>query len=110
MKDTIKLIYVKAGHEFTTEINRAMFLDQMKRFVVWYSADGSNYNSYKLCEIIPTIDTIRINHSIIVTQDVPFFQYTSNDGTEENIFKLRRPFKIIWEILQYYCERAVLGN
>lgn len=108
MKDTIKLIYVEAGHEYSTEINRAMFLEQMKLFVKCYSADGNNYNSLKLSEIIPTIDTIRINNSINDTQDVPFFQYTLNDGTE-NIFKLRRPFKVIWEILQYYCDRAVLG-
>ena len=42
MKDIIKLIYVKDGNEYTTEINRALFLDQMERFVDWYSADGSN--------------------------------------------------------------------
>ena len=45
MKDIIKLIYVKDGNEYTTEINRALFLDQMERFVDWYSADGSNYNA-----------------------------------------------------------------
>ena len=110
MKDIIKLIYVKDGNEYTTEINRALFLDQMERFVDWYSADGSNYNAQKLSDIIPVIDTIRINYSIIETQDVPFFEYTLNDGSEENILKLRRPFKIIWEILQYYCDKAVNGN
>ena len=72
----IKLIYVKDGNEYSTDIDRALFLDQMKRFVDWYSADGSNYNAQKLSDIIPVIDTIRINYSIIETQDVPFFEYT----------------------------------
>lgn len=105
-KETIKLIYVKNGIAYSTEINRALFLDQMTRFVVWYAPDNNNMNAQKLCKLIPELDTIKVNKDIIDTQDVPFLEYATYSNPEPDILKFRRPFKIIWEILQYYCNEA----
>lgn len=106
--NNINLIYVKNGTSYHTKINRALFQDQMERFVVWYAPCNNNVNAQKLCKLIPVIDTIKINADIIETQDIPFFEYTTFSSKEANILKFRRPFKIIWEILNYYCDLATV--
>ncbi len=98
MKDIIKLIYVKDGHEYSTDIDRTVLFEQMEYFAKWYLVDGTNYNAQKLCDIIPNIDTIKISYSVIETRDIPFFEYTLKNSPVENVFKLRRPYKIIWDI------------
>lgn len=44
MKDIIKLIYVKDGNEYTTDIDRTVLFEQMEYFAKWYLVDGTNYN------------------------------------------------------------------
>lgn len=105
--DHIKLFYIKNGKPYVDSIDRNLFLDQMKQFAVWYSRSNNNQNALELCKIIPEIDTLKINKDIIDTQDVPFFEYTTYSNPEFNIFKLRRPCKIVWEIILYYCDNAI---
>ena len=107
MKDIIKLIYVKDGHEYSTDIDRTVLFEQMEYFAKSYLVDGTNYNAQKLCDIIPNIDTIKISYSVIETRDIPFFEYTLKNSPVENVFKLRRPYKIIWDIFEYHCEKAM---
>lgn len=45
MKDIIKLIYVKDGHEYSTDIDRTVLFEQMEYFAKWYLVDGTNYNA-----------------------------------------------------------------
>ena len=103
----INLFYTKNGVVYTNTIDRDLFLDQMQRFVVWYSQSNNNQNAKELCKIIPDLDTIKVTYSVIQSQDIPFFEYTTYSEPQTRIFKLRRPCTIIWDIILYYCDTAV---
>ena len=105
--ETIKLVYIKDSTSYHTKIDRALFMDQMQRYVIWYAPDNNNSNAQKLCTLIPEIDTITIHDAVIDTQDIPFFEYTTYSNPEPNILKLRRPYRVIWETLKYYWDIAV---
>ena len=103
----INLIYVRDKISYEIGIDRILFLDQMQRFAIWQSPDNNHSDAQKICKLIPELETIRINYDIIETQDVPFFEYTTYSNVEASVFKLKRPCKTIWEILQFYCKKAV---
>lgn len=102
--DVIKLTYIENGITYHGEIDRPSFISQMKHMIKWYA--DCNENSTALCEILPTMESMTVNNDIIKTQDIPFFEYKIFGDSEARCMKFRRFYKIIWETINFQCQKA----
>ncbi len=107
-KNVIRFIYVEKGKLYYSTIDRNDFIDQMEHIVEWFP--GCNENATKLCELLPTIDCIKINKDIIETQDVPFIVYENINDNTQRCMKFRRSYTIIWSFFLHQCEEAKKNN
>ena len=111
MKDksnVIRFTYLEKGKIYHTTIDRYDFINQMKHIVEWYP--DCNENATKLCELLPTIDCIKINKDIVETQDVPFIEYQNINDDTPWCMKFRRSYTIIWSFFLHQCEEAKKNN
>lgn len=104
MKKMIDLTYVEKGVSYKGSIVRESFLNYMQHLVSWYP--DRNANATKLCELIPEMESIKINQDILDTQDVPFIEYKCPEDSRTKMLRLSRPCRIIWSILEDYCDQA----
>ena len=103
-KNVIRFTYVEKGKIYHSNIDRTDFIDQMEHMVEWYP--DCNENAIKLCELLPSIDCIKINNDVIETQDVPFIEYQNINDDTPRCLKFRRFYTIIWSFFLHQCEEA----
>ena len=66
-----------------------------------------NEISKKLISVIPYVDMFVVNKDLNATQDMPFIvAITGGDNANREIIKIIRYHKIVWSILNKYCENG----
>lgn len=100
MNEPIIAKSIKKGKLYKTEVDREKFLKIMESIRDGFQED--NEISTIFCKIIPEISEILINEDRNKNLDVPFVTYEI--GGEKKVLKIIRHHKIIWAILNVYCE------
>ena len=103
MKSEIILEYREHGKEYTGQIPRDKFFEQMKKLEKEHPYN--NRFSKALVKLIPEMVCMTIDNDFNETQDVPIVQYQQNEGKTE-VLKIYRTHRIIWSILHQYCDSA----
>ena len=99
-KEEITFIWKENGKEHIKEIERKEFYELMKSIKKSFSDD--NEISSKLVEIIPNLISITIDKDRNSQKDTPFITCECSSGSK--IIEIKRYHKIIWAILDKYCE------
>ena len=99
-KEKIKLKWVINGYRHEKEVGRQEFYDIMNGIRKGFS--GNNEISTFLCEIIPYVSTILIDHDRNNQMENPFIMFEIDNKYE--MLSIIRHHKIIWSILDGYCE------
>lgn len=98
--EEIIFIWKGNGKEHIKEIERQEFYELMESIKKSFSDD--NEISSKLVEIIPKLVSITINKDRNSQKDIPFISCECDDGSQ--VIEIKRYHKIIWAILDKYCE------
>lgn len=99
-KEEITFIWKENGKEHIKEIERKEFYELMKSIKKSFSDD--NEISSKLVKVTPNLISIIIDKDRNSQKDTPFITCECDDGSK--IIEIRRYHKIIWAILNKYCE------
>lgn len=99
-KEEITFIWKQNGKEYIKEIERKEFYELMKSIKKSFSDD--NEVSSKLVEIIPNLVSITIDKDRNSQKDIPFISCEYDN--ESQVIEIKRYHKIIWAILNKYCE------
>lgn len=108
MKKDIDLIYVTGKKTYEGVIDRALLIEEMSHVAGWFQ--DCNFNAMKLLDLLPVITTVTVNDDVICTQDVPFILYTTEEISEPQILKLRRPCNIVWSFIMNFCDKAAANG
>lgn len=99
-KEPIILEWTQKGKSNKKEINRQELLNLMESIKKAFSDD--NQLSSILVELIPNLVLISINKDRNEQKDVPSIHCVCEKGEKE--IDIKRYHKIIWSILNHYCE------
>ena len=101
MRETISFRWIKNGELGGREVSRVEMLSKFQELVKDYP--DNNEIAIKMTEIIPKVTQIKINFDLNKSQDVPCIAYKV-DNEVVGILKILRHHKIVWGILNKYCQ------
>ena len=100
MKKVIVVKWIEDWQKHVKEIDRQEMLDKFRKLAEEYQ--DNNEISLKLIKIIPTAQWILIQKDHNNTQEVPSISYKINEVVGS--LKILRHHKIVWSILDDYCQ------